>query len=338
MLVAIDSLFTEHDPGFGHPESPQRIVALQQMLETLPWRSQLQFVPVSSASWTEAEWVHGADYLNSLRRLRGRRARLDPDTVASARSVEVALAAAGTALAVAREAAKSGTTGFAMVRPPGHHAERERAMGFCLLNNIAIAAEWALREHGSRKVAVIDFDVHHGNGTQHSFYDRSDVLYLSSHQYPFYPGTGDWNETGGGEGKGFTVNFPLAAGTGEDLFLPIYTDLVPAILRRFGPDWIFVSAGYDAHRDDPLAQIQISTRGFGVVVQSLQRAAKELCGGRIVYLLEGGYNLAALSACVRQSLQVMLGKHDATEPLIERSEVWNIYRRKAQAAHSHWKL
>ena len=337
MLVAIDSIFTEHDPGPGHPECPERISVLQQMLQALSWRSEIEFVPVSPASWKEAAWVHGVEYLGVLEKLRGRRTRLDPDTVASARSVDVALAAAGTLLATAEQAARQGTAGFAMVRPPGHHAEADRAMGFCLLNNVAIAAEWALRKLGSRRVAVIDFDVHHGNGTQHSFYGRSDVLYVSSHQYPFYPGTGAWEETGSGDGKGFTVNFPLPAGAGEELFLPLYSVTIPVILRQYRPDWIFVSAGYDAHADDPLAQLQISSQGFGIVVESLQSAAKELCEGRIVYVLEGGYNLDALSASVQVSLEVISGKRSLPSgSTAARSDIWNAYREKAKTVHSRW--
>lgn len=249
----------------------------------------------------------------------------------------MALAACGSALALAERVRQNGQTGFAMIRPPGHHAERDHAMGFCFLNNVAICAEWALRRAGARRVAVIDFDVHHGNGTQHSFYDRADVLYISSHQFPFYPGTGALQETGRGEGEGFTVNFPLGAGTGCPMFARIYEEFVPTILEQYRPDWIFVSAGYDAHRDDPLAQLEVTEWGFARVIQSLQHCAA-LCEGRIVYLLEGGYNLEALAACVRTSLEVILGKFKPEVPTEPHPPEWTDYLSRVRKAQSRWRL
>src|SRR3989442_10886075 len=325
MLALIDPLFTDHDPGAGHPERPERISTLLHMLEKFPARGEIQFVAPRRGMWDEAAWVHSRDYLEQLKQSSGSRVILDQDTRTSPDSIETALAAAGSVLAVAEKVNATAKTGFAMIRPPGHHAERDRAMGFCFLNNVAVAAEWALRRAGAQRVAIIDFDVHHGNGTQHSFYDRNDVLYISSHQFPYYPGTGAFEEIGVGKGRGFTVNFPLKAGTGDGVFTRIYEDLVPAILEQYQPDWLFISAGYDAHRDDPLAQLEISEQGFARVVQSLQRCGRQLCQGKAVYVLEGGYNLEALAASVRTSLEVILGKLGPSGEPIPEPEGWRQY-------------
>ncbi|HEV8132921.1 MAG TPA: histone deacetylase [Acidobacteriota bacterium] len=338
MIVVIDTLFTQHDPGTGHPERPERITALLELVESLPYRKDLEMIPPRTGTWEEAAWVHDPQYLDLLKRTSGSRAMLDPDTRTSPQSVATALVAAGSVLSVAEKAQSSKRPGFAMIRPPGHHAERNRAMGFCLLNNVAIAAEWAVRQAGARRVAIVDFDVHHGNGTQHSFYDRNDILYISSHQFPFYPGTGALKETGIGPGKDFTVNFPLSAGTGDGVLTRIYEQIVPPILEQFQPDWIFVSAGYDAHRDDPLAQLEVSVEGFARVVRSLQECARRLCEGRIVYLLEGGYNLQALSKSVQASLEVILGKRNPEPTSFPDDSKWNEYVTALRRVHGRWKF
>jgi acetoin utilization deacetylase AcuC-like enzyme len=338
VFVVIDPLFQRHNPGPGHPERPERVQALLEMMESFPWRGQVQPVELRAGQWGQAAWVHTPDYLGRLRQVAGTAAQLDADTRTSPGSVETALLAAGSTLAMLEKMQGSGQAGFALVRPPGHHAESNRAMGFCLLNNVAIAAEWALREGGARRVAIVDFDVHHGNGTQFSFYDRSDVLYISSHQFPFYPGTGAFSETGTGPGEGFTVNFPLTRGAGDAMFARVYEGLLPQILEQFGPDWILVSAGYDAHREDPLAQLEVTEDGFARVVQSLQRSARTLCGGRIGYLLEGGYHLQALGRCVSLSLEVILGKATPKTEALPEPEGWAEYLAEFRRAQPKWKV
>lgn len=229
-------------------------------------------------------------------------------------------------------------TGFAAIRPPGHHAETARAMGFCLFNNIAVGAEWARRQGLAERVAVVDFDVHHGNGTQEIFYRRPDVLYLSSHQYPFYPGTGSQAELGDGKGLGFTVNFPMSAGSGNHFFCSLFQDLAGPILRDFEPDLILVSAGYDAHRDDPLGGMRLDEAGFGELVRQLNGLAKELCQGRILYVLEGGYNLRALGQSVLSTLRMSL---DPTLEEIERTQTreYESYRQRISRTLSpYWSL
>jgi acetoin utilization deacetylase AcuC-like enzyme len=243
--------------------------------------------------------IHDADYIESIRKLRGRPAMLDPDTFTSPQSDEVARLAAGAALTAVDHvlAGQKGTRAFAMVRPPGHHAERDRAMGFCLYNNIAVAAAHA-RHKGIDRVAIVDYDVHHGNGTQHSFYSDPTVLFVSSHQYPFYPGTGAANETGAGPGLGFTLNLPLSAGATDQIYDDAYrTKVIPA-LQKFKPGLLLISAGFDLHERDPLAGMQVTTEGVGKLTSQLIVAADELCAGRIVFLTEGGYDTKALYECL----------------------------------------
>ena len=202
---------------------------------------------------------------------------------------------------------------FAVVRPPGHHAEPDQAMGFCLLNNAAIAAE-AARRAGAARVLIVDWDVHHGNGTQDIFAARDDVLYMSVHQYPFYPGTGAAREVGGGAGRGATVNCPLPGGQGDADYGVVFHDLFLPAARAFRPDLVIVSAGFDAHARDPLAGMRVSERGFAAMASVLAELADEACGGRLALMLEGGYDLAALTASVRATLEVMAGRREDFGP------------------------
>ena len=244
---------------------------------------------------------------------------LDPDTYVSADSYEVALLAAGGACR-AVDAVMTGEAprAFAFVRPPGHHAEPDRSMGFCLFNNIAIAAEHALNAHGLERVAIVDWDVHHGNGTQAAFWRRPDVLFISLHQYPFYPGSGSASERGAGAGEGYTLNIPLPAGSNDEVYLTRFTDTVVPALHAFAPQLILVSAGFDAHADDPLAMMRVTTDAFADWARLLKDAATDLCDGRLVLVLEGGYNLRALGesvvdggAGVGRTIRSGLGTRDA---------------------------
>ena len=224
---------------------------------------------------------------------------MDPDTYVSAASYDVALLAAGAAVQ-AVDIVMSGDQRrvFSLGRPPGHHAERNREMGFCLFNNVAVAARHAIDQYGLSRIAIVDWDVHHGNGTQAIFWEDPNVLFMSLHQYPFFPGTGAHTERGVGRGEGYTFNIPLPAGSGDDLYQQAFTDLVRPALDAFQPELILVSAGFDAHRSDPLAQMQVSTECFAMMADTLNQAALQWCAGRLVLVLEGGYNLQALGDSV----------------------------------------
>ena len=308
-IVITDRRFLDHDPGAGHPESPAR---LESVLDDLS-RAPVAGVAVEEARFAtnaEIEAVHPARYRDALASLGGHRARLDPDTAMSPGSWDAARLAAGAAV----DAALGVQTGrarnaFALVRPPGHHAEADRAMGFCLLNNVAIAAE-AARQAGAARVLIIDWDVHHGNGTQDIFAGRDDVMYMSVHQYPFYPGTGAAHEVGVGAGRGATVNCPLPGGQGDADYAVVFHDLFLPAARAFRPDLVLVSAGFDAHARDPLAGMRVSERGFAVIASLTAQLADESCGGKLALMLEGGYDLAALAASVRATLEVLTGRRE----------------------------
>ena len=291
----------------SHPESPDRWVAIDRALRAAGLFDVLPLLTPSPATIEQVLAVHSSRLVERVRGLGERGGGwLDPDTWVSPLSWETALLAAGGACD-AVDAVMEGRAprAFSLARPPGHHAEPHRAMGFCLLNSVAIAARRAQAAHGIQRVAIVDWDVHHGNGTQAIFWEDPSVLFISLHQFPFYPGSGSRAETGGGEGTGTTINIPLPAGTGEDVYLAAMDDLVLPALRAFAPELILVSAGYDAHEDDPLAMMRLRTESFGLFAERLRDAAEELCGGKLVLVLEGGYNLNALGDSVVATIEAL---------------------------------
>ena len=252
--------------------------------------------------------IHDSDYLIAIKETAGRAVALDPDTFTSPGTFEAAYLAAGAAVTAVEHVldGKAGTRALALVRPPGHHAERHRAMGFCLFNNIAIAAASA-RARGLSRVAIVDYDVHHGNGTQWSFYDDPSVLFVSSHQYPYYPGTGAAGDIGSGAGAGFTVNVPLSAGATDADYELAYSKIALPILRQFRPQLILISAGFDAHMNDPLAGMRLTSPYFGHLTSAIAAVADECCEGRLVAVTEGGYDLVALAESLRASIRALDG-------------------------------
>lgn len=254
------------------------------------------------ATRAELARVHTSEYLDHIESVEGRPAQLDPDTYTSPESVEIARLAAGAAIEAAI-IARAGTPAFALVRPPGHHAEADRAMGFCLFNNVAVAAAHLLAT-GTSKLAIVDIDVHHGNGTQWTFYTDPRVLFVSSHQFPFYPGTGAAEETGSGEGQGFTLNIPLPAGAGDDDYDRVYRDTVQPAVEAFGPDVLLISAGFDTWIHDPLAGMRVTRDGFTRIFRRLHAAALATCGSRVMLVSEGGYDLAGLEAGIDAAFEV----------------------------------
>lgn len=307
--IVKDRRYMDHAADSYHPESPRRLEILHGMLEAPEMKKKFIEVAPRMATQEELELNHTPRYIQLVASTAGRGfTMLDPDTYACAKSFDTARLAAGGVLAAADQVLGGELdNAFALVRPPGHHAESNRAMGFCLFNNVAIGASYALKRHGVQRVLIVDWDLHHGNGTQHSFYERNDVLYFSTHQFPYYPGTGYVNETGSGAGKGFTVNVPLAAGPGDAEYAAVFEQILEPIARQFFPQVIFVSAGFDIFYRDPLGGMQVTPAGFANLARILLDIARETCAGKIVFVLEGGYHLEGLRDSVRDVLKTMTG-------------------------------
>ena len=304
-----DPRYLEHDMGLGHPESPNRLRAIVQQLEQSGTMAQLIRIAPRMA---EDEWItkiHTAAYLASLKQHApaSGRVSLDPDTSMSPGSLTAAYLAAGGALAgVDAIMNNEAEHVFCAVRPPGHHAEAGRAMGFCLLNNVAIAARYAQKKHGLSRVLIVDWDVHHGNGTQHSFEDDPSVLFFSTHQFPHYPGTGRESEHGRGAGEGYTINVPMEAGEGDDEYRAVFQKVLVPAADEFKPELVIISAGFDAHKDDPLASMGLTEAGYADLTGIVAGIARRHAQGRILSSLEGGYNLTALAASVDAHVRGLL--------------------------------
>jgi len=314
--VVLDPRYLEHRPPYAHPENPGRLEAVHAGLEAAGLLERARRVPPRAAAPDEILLNHEERLLERIEETASRGAtQIDPDTYTSARSYETALLAAGGVLALV-DRVQSGEleNGFALVRPPGHHAEAGRAMGFCLFNNVAIAAAYARKKYGLERVLVIDWDVHHGNGTQASFYATPETLYFSSHRYPFYPGTGAVDEIGEGEGKGYTVNVPMRGGMGDGEIVPAFQRLLLPIAEQYSPQLVLVSAGFDAHRLDPLGGMQVSAEGFAALARIVKTIALGSAGGKLVLALEGGYSEEGLSESVQAVMSVLLDEADAAPP------------------------
>jgi acetoin utilization deacetylase AcuC-like enzyme len=298
--------FADHLTPPGHPERVARFEVMQVVASEFRKRGGRVEEP-RRVTDEEITRIHDVEYLSSIKEVAGRAVALDPDTFTSPATCDVAYLAAGAAVSAVEHVLSEGdgTRAMAMVRPPGHHAERNRAMGFCFFNSIAIAAAYA-RARGLERVAIVDYDVHHGNGTQWMFYDDPSVLFISSHQYPFYPGTGAAGDIGAGAGTGVTVNFPMEAGGTDADFEKIY-GVAGGMLRKFRPELILLSAGFDAHADDPLGGMRVSTPQFARLTALIAEVADECCQGRIVAATEGGYDLAALAGSLRAAIGALDG-------------------------------
>ena len=308
--VIEDRRFQTHTAPDGHPEAAARMVAVGQALSAWEKRSpgSIERIEPRLASDEEILSVHTLDHLHRVEAAVARApTHLDADTFVSAESLNVALLAAGSCVDLAMHVARAELdSGFAALRPPGHHAESDRAMGFCLFNSVAITARALQQVAGIEKVLILDWDVHHGNGSQHSFEDDPSVLYMSTHQFPFYPGTGAAGEVGIDRGRGATVNIPMPPGCGDYEYIGVLTRLFAPIAIEFDPDFILISCGFDAHQADPLGSMQLSAAGFLGMTQIVREVAETVCGGRIVYILEGGYSASGLFEGTTAVLEGML--------------------------------
>lgn len=337
--LIFSSKFLDHHTPPGHPERVERGQVMQSVVNAWKQRGGVAQEP-RPATRAELLRVHSEKHLATLDQTAGHAVSLDPDTATSPESRDVALLAAGAAIGAVDAIVQSRATRvMALVRPPGHHAERDRAMGFCLYNSVAAAAAHALTL-GMSRVVVMDYDVHHGNGTQWIFYDDPRVLYISTHQYPFYPGTGAATDIGRGKGAGFTLNIPLEAGSTDGDFLDVFNALVIPVIDQFKPDLMMISAGFDAHERDPLARMRLSTTGYAMLTKSLCDAADRHCHGRVVAVTEGGYDLTALKACLESSISILDGAavpaHEELAGPTSRSRTAIAAVRTAQA--NYWKI
>ena len=299
--------YLKHKTGFSHPESPERLSACLKALKDSQYYEKLHKIDPTPATIDQIAYVHDRDYIQFVKTSCERGMMLDYDTTVSKDSFDVALLAVGGALRAA-DAVMDGEldNAFCLIRPPGHHARPKQGMGFCLFNNIAITARYLQKERDVQRILIIDWDLHHGNGTQEIFYGYDSVFYFSIHQYPYYPGTGALDEAGMDDGVGFTLNIPMEPLSSTEDYLNAFEDVLKPEAFEFEPDFVLISAGFDAHEDDPLGRIKLTTEGFGRLTEIVCEIADETCDGRIVSLLEGGYNLKAFSASVVKHIAKLL--------------------------------
>lgn len=306
--------YLKHQMGAFHPESPNRLKVIYEMIEkNFPINSDnspFVFINPRKATKQELMLIHTSPYITAIEKTQNKeRVILDPDTSTCPETYNVACLAVGGVLeAIDRIMKGEIKNAFALIRPPGHHAEADRAMGFCFFNNIAIGAEYLIQKYKLKRVLIVDWDLHHGNGTQNAFYFRSDVLYFSTHQFPYYPGTGKENEVGSGNGEGYIVNVPLSPGKNDKDFLYIFQNILRPIAEQFKPEFILVSCGFDICEGDPLGGMKVTSQGFGVLALELKKIAEKLCKGRLLLVLEGGYSLNCLREGVKEILKVLSGQ------------------------------
>lgn len=307
--IVKDPLYLEHITDDYHPECPERLAHIYSMLPSIDAAGIIYITP-RMATHEEVAFVHDMSYVERIAATNAAgHTRLDPDTSASPKTYEAALLAAGGTLSLADSIlAGEVESGFALVRPPGHHAERSRAMGFCIFNNIAVAARYLQRSKGLGRILIVDFDLHHGNGTQHCFYSDPTVLYFSTHQFPYYPGTGWYEETGEGRGKGYNINIPMSYGMNDDDYLFVFREVLSPVADIFKPEIVLVSAGFDAYYNDPLGGMSVTERGYSAMTGILLNISKKHCRGMSLFALEGGYDLPGLASSTKAVITKMKGE------------------------------
>ena len=340
-----DTRYMQHSAGFAHPESPLRLAAIYDMLDDPAMSWKFTSIEPREAAFEEIAAVHSASYVNYIAGTAGHSVQLDPDTATSPETYQIAkLAAGGICNAVDSVITNEVNNAFAFIRPPGHHAERGSAAGFCIFNNVAIGAMHAILQHNLQRVLIVDWDLHHGNGTQHIFYDDQRVLYFSTHQYPYYPGTGGMDEIGQGKGKGYTVNVPLPGGRGDGDYVKIFRKILQPVALEFKPELVLLSAGFDIYFNDPMGGMSVTPEGFAALARILLDIADSCCGGRLVAALEGGYHVQGLTKSVKAVLEEMLGETHCSEEQLRAFEISaddktdGIISRVAQKIAPFWKI
>lgn len=324
--IVYDERYLLHETG-DHPECPERLRTTVRVLDEHGVLERLARIECRPATEDEVALVHSRGYVRMVREsCEGGRGRLDIDTAISEKSYEVAMLAVGGVIEAVDWTMKGKGNAICLVRPPGHHAEKGAGMGFCLFNNVAIAARHLVENHGLKRILIVDWDLHHGNGTEHEFYEEDSVLYFSTHQSPAYPGTGRVTDVGAGKGLGYNVNVPLPPGVGDDGYIRVFKEILTPIAHRYDPEFVLVSAGQDTHFGDPLGGMRVSVRGFTEMTRIVKGIADEHCNGRLVLSLEGGYNIRALAYSVLAIINVMsnlglqvkdpIGTSDYPEPSI----------------------
>jgi acetoin utilization deacetylase AcuC-like enzyme len=338
-----DDRYLDHYPGDDHPESPDRLRVIHGLIERE--FSGLPLIPPRFATQNELALVHDPFYIQTVAETAGRtHSQLDPDTGLSARSYEIACLAAGgllqgvdSLLQTPNSELRTPSSIFAFVRPPGHHAEPERGMGFCLFNNVAIAAAYAKEQYGLKRILIVDWDLHHGNGTQRAFFDDPGVLFFSSHQYPYYPGSGGFHEVGSGKGEGYTVNAPFPTGFGDAEYFSVYTKILAPIALEYKPELVLVSAGFDPFVKDPLGGMKLTGEGFGALAGIVKDIALQTCDGKVLMTLEGGYDPEGLRSGVRAVLQTLIGRTAPTPTHAPSALADEVIARIVSIHNKYWK-
>jgi len=337
-----DPIFQKHNPGKFHCESPFRLEAITKALTAWPNFGQTSIIPLRIPKKNEILRVHSTTHLTRIAATAKKKIFLDQDTHTSSDSYEVALLAAGSLLNLCDAALKNEiNAGIALTRPPGHHASTNQAMGFCLFNNVAIAAKHLLEHHGLKRIIIIDWDVHHGNGTENIFFCNKNVFYFSIHQFPFYPGTGLLNTVGGNNAKGYTLNIPLTSGQDDLSYIQIFEKLLVPIVRQFKPEFILISAGFDSHRDDPLGGMQITEAGFAGMSLIIKELADEFCPNNMIMTLEGGYNPTAQAKSIIAILDTLENNSDKAKQIRLASRESNppeIIKLGQKIMNNYWKI
>jgi acetoin utilization deacetylase AcuC-like enzyme len=337
--IVRDDFYKKHINGYSHPECPERLDTIYEMLDQPEMNGLFKKILPREATVQEITAIHTPYYYQTISETsqRSTTTHLDADTSAGPDTFRAAKLAAGGFLNLL-ELIQDGVleNGIALVRPPGHHAESNHAMGFCIFNNIAIGAQNLIKKFGLKKILIVDWDLHHGNGTQHSFYENPQILYFSTHQFPYYPGTGNFNEFGSEKGRGFTVNVPLHAGFGDEDFIAIFKKILMPVAQEFSPDFILVSAGFDIHCNDPLGEMRVTPHGFATLTRMLMDCAQEVCRGKLAMVLEGGYGLNGLRDSVHAVVLELSHKSHSKAVTSKRTEEIDLVIKRVKNIHQEF--